>query len=67
MIIAGLYEGGVVTALAMYPKQPFDFARTGTVSLMSTMTPMVLMLLGQNLRSVTFQSLYRLIILRVRF
>lgn len=29
----GLFEGGSVTALAMYPKQPFDFAgRTGTVS-----------------------------------
>ncbi|WP_426527836.1 hypothetical protein [Bradyrhizobium sp. McL0615] len=29
----GGYEGGGVTVLAMYPKQPFDFAgRTGTVS-----------------------------------
>jgi hypothetical protein len=30
---SGGYEAGMVTALAMYPKQPFDFAgRTGTVS-----------------------------------
>ena len=30
---SGAYEAGGVTALAMYPKQPFDFAgRTGTVS-----------------------------------
>jgi hypothetical protein len=30
---AGVYEAGGVTVLAMYPKQPFDFAgRTGTVS-----------------------------------
>jgi hypothetical protein len=29
----GVFEAGSVTALAMYPKQPFDFAgRTGTVS-----------------------------------
>jgi hypothetical protein len=30
---SGQFEGGSVTALTMYPKQPFDFAsRTGTVS-----------------------------------
>lgn len=30
---SGVFEGGSVPALAMYPKQPFDFAnRTGTVS-----------------------------------
>jgi Putative Ig domain len=30
---SGQFEAGTVTALAMYPKQPFDFAgRTGTVS-----------------------------------
>lgn len=30
---SGLFEDGSVTALAIYPKQPFDFAgRTGTVS-----------------------------------
>jgi hypothetical protein len=30
---SGVFEGGNVTTLAMYPKQPFDFAgRTGTVS-----------------------------------
>ena len=29
----GVYEAGMVTTLAMYPKQPFDFAgRTGTAS-----------------------------------
>jgi hypothetical protein len=29
----GAYEAGTVTVLAMYPKQPFDFAgRTGTIS-----------------------------------
>lgn len=29
----GIFDNGIVTALAMYPKQPFDFAgRTGTVS-----------------------------------
>jgi hypothetical protein len=29
----GVFDGGSVTSLAMYPKQPFDFAgRTGTVS-----------------------------------
>jgi hypothetical protein len=31
--VSGIFEEGTVTALAMYPKQPFDFAgRTGTVS-----------------------------------
>jgi hypothetical protein len=30
---AGVFDAGAVTALAMYPKQPFDFAgRTGTVA-----------------------------------
>jgi hypothetical protein len=30
---SGIYDNGGVTSLAMYPKQPFDFAgRTGTVS-----------------------------------
>jgi hypothetical protein len=30
---SGVYDAGTVTVLAMYPKQPFDFAgRTGTVS-----------------------------------
>jgi len=30
---SGVYDAGTVTTLAMYPKQPFDFAgRTGTVS-----------------------------------
>ncbi|MEQ1384020.1 hypothetical protein ABLW58_25550, partial [Salmonella enterica] len=30
---SGAFEAGTVTVLAMYPKQPFDFAgRTGTVS-----------------------------------
>jgi hypothetical protein len=30
---SGVFEAGTVTTLAMYPKQPFDFAgRTGTVS-----------------------------------
>src|SRR5882672_10228658 len=30
---SGAYDAGTVTTLAMYPKQPFDFAgRTGTVS-----------------------------------
>lgn len=30
---SGVYDAGGVTALAMYPKQPFDFAgRTGTIS-----------------------------------
>jgi hypothetical protein len=30
---SGVFDGGTVTALAMYPKQPFDFAgRTGTIS-----------------------------------
>ena len=30
---SGVFDNGTVTVLAMYPKQPFDFAgRTGTVS-----------------------------------
>jgi Divergent InlB B-repeat domain len=30
---SGVFDDGIVTALAMYPKQPFDFAgRTGTVA-----------------------------------
>ena len=30
---SGVFDDGTVTALAMYPKQPFDFAgRTGTIA-----------------------------------